>query len=76
MLLNPNSKIILQASQLRHTQDWDIVNLDLNLKIFKIFIFFIKKINIHQMFLNLDSILETIEKSVQKSHSFINSMVF
>ena len=26
--------------------------------------------------LNLDSILETIEKSVQKSHSFINSMVF
>ena len=57
MLLNPNSKIILQASQLRHTQDWDIVNLDLNLKIFKIFIFFIKKINIHQMFLNLDSIL-------------------
>jgi len=26
--------------------------------------------------LNLDSILKTIEKSVQKSHSFINSMVF
>jgi aspartate aminotransferase len=26
--------------------------------------------------LNLDSILNTIEKSVQKSHSFINSMVF
>jgi aspartate aminotransferase len=26
--------------------------------------------------LNLDSILKTIEKSVQKSHSFINSMIF
>jgi len=26
--------------------------------------------------LNLDSILKTIEKSVQKSHSFVNSMVF
>jgi aspartate aminotransferase len=26
--------------------------------------------------LNLDSILETIEKSVKKSHSFINSMIF